>query len=114
MICTVWEKAITLRDRSSQSVTHKLLDLPGQEHLSQLSSGLSFPSHTGAAGLYLFAPGGAEMFVIFFAVLLLFGGKKIPELMRGIGKGLKEFQDAKDSVRKSLEDGLKQEEKLKL
>ena len=60
--------------------------------------------------LLLFSPGGGEMFIIFFAVLLLFGGKKIPELMRGIGKGLKEFQDAKNSIQKSLEEGLKQEE----
>jgi len=42
--------------------------------------------------IFLFGlPGGTEIFVILFIVLLLFGGKKIPELMRGIGKGIKEF-----------------------
>jgi sec-independent protein translocase protein TatA len=34
------------------------------------------------------------LIVIVFVVLLLFGGKKIPELMRGLGKGVKEFKDA--------------------
>lgn len=38
--------------------------------------------------------GGKEWLVILVVVLLLFGGKKIPELMRGLGKGVKEFKDA--------------------
>lgn len=42
--------------------------------------------------------GGAEIFVILAIVLLLFGGKKIPELMRGLGKGIKEFNSARGSV----------------
>ena len=37
---------------------------------------------------------GPEMLVVFLAILLLFGGKKIPELMRGLGKGVKEFKNA--------------------
>ncbi|MXV17943.1 Sec-independent protein translocase subunit TatA/TatB [Hufsiella ginkgonis] len=41
--------------------------------------------------------GGPEIIVIVLIVLLLFGGKKIPELMRGLGRGVKEFKDAKDS-----------------
>jgi len=45
-----------------------------------------------------FLPGGTEIFVILFVVLLLFGGKKIPELMRGIGKGIKEFNNAKATI----------------
>ena len=44
----------------------------------------------------LFAmPGGTEMILIVIVVLLMFGGKKIPELMRGLGKGIKE-KDPKD------------------
>ncbi len=39
---------------------------------------------------------GPTVFIIFIVVLLLFGGKKIPELMRGLGKGVKEFKDAQD------------------
>ena len=38
--------------------------------------------------------GGYEWVIILLAVLLLFGGKKIPELMRGLGSGIKEFKDA--------------------
>ena len=37
-----------------------------------------------------------EIVLILAVVLLLFGGKKIPELLRGLGKGMKEFKDAKD------------------
>lgn len=62
--------------------------------------------------LILFSfPGGTEWILIFLAVLLLFGGRKIPELMRGIGKGIREFNDAKDKVRGSIEDGMREDEK---
>ncbi|MBL7951344.1 MAG: twin-arginine translocase TatA/TatE family subunit [Flavobacteriales bacterium] len=40
--------------------------------------------------------GVMEIVLILLVVVLLFGGKKIPELMRGLGKGMKEFKDAKD------------------
>jgi sec-independent protein translocase protein TatA len=39
------------------------------------------------------APGAFEIIIILVVILLLFGGRKIPELMRGIGKGIKEFKD---------------------
>ncbi|WP_299619093.1 twin-arginine translocase TatA/TatE family subunit [uncultured Tenacibaculum sp.] len=39
-------------------------------------------------------PGGPQILIILVVVLLLFGGKKIPELMRGLGTGIKEFKDA--------------------
>jgi sec-independent protein translocase protein TatA len=42
--------------------------------------------------------GTPEIILIVLALLLLFGGKKIPELMRGIGKGVKEFKDGKDGL----------------
>jgi len=42
--------------------------------------------------------GGGEITVIVLIVLLLFGGKKIPELMKGLGKGIKEFKDASKGV----------------
>ena len=48
--------------------------------------------------------GWTEILLIAFVVLLLFGGKKIPELMRGLGRGVREFKDAKDNVKKELED----------
>lgn len=42
--------------------------------------------------------GGQEIILILVVVLVLFGGKKIPELMRGLGKGISEFKKAKDDV----------------
>jgi sec-independent protein translocase protein TatA len=43
-------------------------------------------------------------------VLLFFGGKKIPDLMRGIGKGIREFNDAKENVKKELEAGMNEKD----
>lgn len=42
--------------------------------------------------------GGPEIILIMVIVLLMFGGKKIPEMMRGLGKGMKEFKNAKDGL----------------
>ena len=47
---------------------------------------------------------GSHIILIALVVLLLFGGKKIPELMRGLGRGIREFKDAKDNVKKEIED----------
>jgi sec-independent protein translocase protein TatA len=52
---------------------------------------------------------GPHVILIALVVLLLFGGKKIPELMRGLGKGVREFKDAKDNVKKDIEDHLHNE-----
>lgn len=51
---------------------------------------------------------GPEMIIIFFAILLLFGGKKIPELMKGLGKGIKEFNSARASIETELKEGMKE------
>lgn len=61
--------------------------------------------------LYLIGmPGTGEMILIIFALLLLFGGKKIPELMRGVGKGIKEFNNAKANIKSEIEEGMKDAE----
>jgi sec-independent protein translocase protein TatA len=52
-------------------------------------------------------PGGSEWILIIIVVLLMFGGKKIPELMRGIGRGMREFNDAKNNVKTEIEEGMK-------
>lgn len=52
--------------------------------------------------------GGQEMVLIFMALLLFFGAKKLPELARGLGKGIKEFKDATKEVRENIEDNLKE------
>ncbi|MCC7402153.1 MAG: twin-arginine translocase TatA/TatE family subunit [Chitinophagaceae bacterium] len=48
--------------------------------------------------------GTNEIIVILIIVLLLFGGRKIPELMRGLGKGVREFNDAKNNVKREIEE----------
>lgn len=55
-------------------------------------------------------PGGSEWILIVVVVLLMFGGKKIPELMRGIGRGVREFNDAKTTVKSEIEAGMKEKE----
>ncbi len=52
--------------------------------------------------------GAQEMIFISLALVLLFGAKKIPELARGVGKGIREFKDATKDVRENIEDGLKE------
>jgi sec-independent protein translocase protein TatA len=49
--------------------------------------------------------GTQEIIIIAIIILLMFGGRKIPELMKGVGKGIREFNDAKNSVRKEIEEG---------
>lgn len=44
--------------------------------------------------------GGGEIFVIVLILLLLFGGKKIPELARGLGKGIREFKNSSSGIEK--------------
>lgn len=48
--------------------------------------------------------GTNEIIIILVIVLLMFGGRKIPELMRGLGKGVREFNDAKSNVKKEIEE----------
>lgn len=60
--------------------------------------------------LMISMPGGTEWILIILAILILFGGRKIPEFMRGIGKGIREFNDAKSNVRKEIEDGMSEKD----
>ena len=57
--------------------------------------------------IILAMPGGTEWIFILLAVVLLFGGKKIPELMKGIGKGVRDFNDAKTTLKNDIEEGIK-------
>lgn len=54
--------------------------------------------------------GGPEIVFIMLAILLLFGAKKIPELARGLGKGIREFKDATKEVRDNLEESVNLED----
>jgi sec-independent protein translocase protein TatA len=57
--------------------------------------------------ILLFGLGAPEIVVIVLVVLLLFGGKKIPELMKGLGSGIKEFNKAKNDVSEQIREGMK-------
>ena len=52
----------------------------------------------GLKTMLLFGLGGQEVLLIALIVLLLFGGKKIPEMMRGLGKGVKSFKDGMKEI----------------
>jgi sec-independent protein translocase protein TatA len=53
--------------------------------------------------LLAFLPSGSEWIIILIVILLLFGGKKIPELMHGLGKGVKSFKDGMNEAKEELE-----------
>ena len=57
--------------------------------------------------------GTTEIILIVLVVLLLFGGKKIPELMKGIGKGVRSFKDGVNGIEKEIEADSKPEDKEK-
>ncbi len=61
--------------------------------------------------LLFFNMSGGELSVVLVIVLLLFGGKKIPELMRGLGHGIREFNNAKSSVEDEIRQGMREAEK---
>ena len=61
--------------------------------------------------ILLFSLGGPEIIIVLFAILLLFGGKKIPELMRGLGKGIREFNSARATIESEIKEGIKEEER---
>ncbi len=55
-------------------------------------------------------PGGWEWIVIVLFVVIFFGAKKIPEIARGLGKGIREFKDATKEIKNEIEEGAKQPE----
>jgi len=60
--------------------------------------------------MYLLLFGMQEWVIIFLAILLLFGGRKIPELMRGLGKGIREFNNARHNVESELREGMREKD----
>ncbi|SFE15120.1 Sec-independent protein translocase subunit TatA/TatB [Thermophagus xiamenensis] len=60
--------------------------------------------------LFLAIPGGWEWIVIILAILLLFGGRKIPELMKGLGQGMREFKKARNEALNDSKEENKKEE----
>lgn len=55
----------------------------------------------------MFGMGGSEFFLIILVFLLFFGSNKIPEIARGLGKGIREFKDAASGIQEEIEKGAK-------
>jgi len=70
---------------------------------------LCFNNSFHMSSLMFLGMGGQEIIIVALIVLLLFGGKKIPELMRGLGRGVREFKDAKDGIRSEIEKGMNED-----
>lgn len=56
--------------------------------------------------------GGYEVLLILFVILIFFGANKIPELARGLGRGIREFKDATNEIKDELENNVKDKPKL--
>ena len=63
-----------------------------------------------APQLLFHMPGGDQWIWIVLIVVIFFGGKKIPELAKGIGKGIRDFNSAKEGIKSNIESGLKDQE----
>lgn len=57
-------------------------------------------------------PNAGELVITLLIIVVLFGGKKIPELARGLGKGIREFNEAKDGIKNEIENGAKEKDKI--
>ena len=57
-------------------------------------------------------PNAGELVITLLIIVVLFGGKKIPELAKGLGKGIREFNDAKDGIKNEIESGIKDKDKI--
>ena len=57
--------------------------------------------------------GWQEILLIAVVILILFGARKIPEFMRGLGKGMREFNDARNNVKNELEEGMNEKDRAK-
>ena len=61
----------------------------------------------------LFGLGPQELIVVAVVILVLFGGRKIPELMRGLGQGIREFNNAKANIESEVKESMKEIEEKK-
>ena len=58
-------------------------------------------------------PGGWELVLIVLVVLVFFGAKRIPDLAKGLGKGIREFKDATKEIKNDIEEGIQEDDKKK-
>lgn len=68
---------------------------------------------TNSSPVMLFGmPNSGELMILLLIIVVLFGGKKIPELARGLGKGIREFNEAKDGIKSEIENGAREKDKI--
>lgn len=60
--------------------------------------------------IFIFGLGGPELIIVALVVLLMFGGKKLPELMKGLGSGIREFNSAKANIQGEIKESMKEVE----
>ena len=58
--------------------------------------------------IFIFGLGGPELIIVALVVLLMFGGKKLPELMKGLGNGIREFNSAKANIQGEIKESMKE------
>jgi sec-independent protein translocase protein TatA len=75
-------------------------------------SHLNHKNMSNSVLLFFGGMGVPELLVIFGIIILLFGAKKIPDLARGIGKGIREFKDASREIKSEIEKGSSKEDKV--
>ncbi|HEX8549383.1 MAG TPA: twin-arginine translocase TatA/TatE family subunit [Cytophagaceae bacterium] len=61
--------------------------------------------------LFIGGLGMPELLLIMFTILVFFGAKKIPELARGMGRGIREFKDATKEIKSEIEEGINDDKK---
>ncbi len=57
-------------------------------------------------------PNASELIITLLIIIVFFGGKKIPELAKGLGKGIREFNEAKDGIKNEIENGMREKDKI--
>jgi sec-independent protein translocase protein TatA len=57
-------------------------------------------------------PNAGELVITLLIIVVLFGGKKIPELAKGLGQGIRQFNEAKDGIKNEIEAGVKEKDKI--
>jgi sec-independent protein translocase protein TatA len=75
-------------------------------NISLALTGMAIAKPVGLFGAFL---GGTELLVIFLAILILFGAKKIPEFAKGLGQGIKEFKKASSEVTNEFHNAMNHE-----
>ncbi len=76
-------------------------------HVGKKITGILLPLHT-IMNLHFLFIGGPELFIVILIVVMLFGADKIPEIARGLGKGMRQVKDATNSIKQEIKSTAKE------